>query len=188
VYPSFPYFFTVILSFSLKSLPRLSSLLFLGVLSLCDATAQSSSFAFAHLRLNGLPFTATKEQIQQQFGKPSQVVEPHYECGFLSSAEQQESFYTLRYPQVAFTGNRKHGYLLESVTFQANSPWRLTYQKKPLTANTSLADFLHLMGPAAKSQRAADGTSTVFLRAGDDGATFTFKAGHLIKFTYRSPC
>jgi hypothetical protein len=40
------------------------------------------------LKLNGLSFFLKKEVILSNFGKPTRIFEPKYECGYLSEEEQ----------------------------------------------------------------------------------------------------
>lgn len=156
-------------------------------------SAQEATLDFAKLRLNGLPFTTTKAQVLHRLGKPVTIDEPKYECGFLSSQEQGQRFYSLHYPQAVFTGNAKAGYVMEEVRFLANAPTVLMYGSRKLSAKTTLHDLEKAFGHKLRLEKIRTGKTKyepmVSLRSrGDDAANFWFKGGHLVRFEYWTPC
>ncbi|GAB3292350.1 hypothetical protein GCM10027511_05380 [Hymenobacter humi] len=151
--------------------------------------AQDARIDFDKLRLNGLPFKATKAQVVQRLGKPLKIDEPHYECGFLSSQEQGKKMYALHYGYAQFTGNAHDGYLMEKVSFTSKAPQVLQYGSWKLSQKTTVKSLETVFGQPLKAEKTKDGYQQVMIRSKqDDGAIFWFKNGQLMEFTFWSPC
>ena len=54
---------------------------------------QDKTIAYKDFRINGLLFISSKKDITKEFGSPSKVFEPHYECGFFSEDELGQKYY-----------------------------------------------------------------------------------------------
>lgn len=154
--------------------------------------AQEASLDIKLLRLNGLEFYSKKNTITRKFGKPKRVFEPNNECGFRSEAEQGKKYYQLSYDHVAFVGNDREGYGLESADFNQKNTLTLNYGKYKLNHKLTKDEFIKLVGQGIKNSfnNRDNGITDVLLyfKNADDGLIFSFKSGYLIKIAYWSPC
>ncbi|UCS95375.1 hypothetical protein KZP23_10350 [Echinicola marina] len=98
----------------------------------------------AIITLNGIPLSATKSAIQKQFGVPINTVRPDYECGFLSSDEQGEVFYSMEYDGFKWTGNEKSSYVLDELKMEKADSLKLVFQGQIIDQNTTSTTFLAL--------------------------------------------
>jgi hypothetical protein len=150
--------------------------------------AQSSTFDFGKLRYRDVPFSDTKAHIARRLGAPTTTTEPHYECGGLSSQEQNRRFYSLHYGPATYTGNARDSYVLEQVRFTSPAV-ALYYGAQKLTAAATLHTVRQLFNTTKPANQQQDGTTLLFISSkNDDGVVFTFKNGHLLKYEYWTPC
>ena len=166
-------------------------LLFTGVGAL-ESSVPEPTLDLTRVKLYALSASSsTKAQIIQRLGKPAKTTQPEYECGFLSSAEQGKTYYSLHYQNVVFTGNAQEGYLLENVEFDAAGKVVLTYGKSTFSGQTSVADLQRIVGGKLLFDAEKEGTTWTLIRSpkgSNDGATFHFRNGRLVEFNYWSPC
>jgi len=166
--------------------------------------AQKASKINDELKINGIRFSSDKKTILKVFGKPVKQFAPHFECGSLSD-EQGETFYTLQYKFLNWTGNGKHGYLVDDLLIQPNPAYHVTYKGRDLSWQTTLKEFIALTG--ARITGTASGvanppdllklfkdpnlkTTCIVLqdKGSDDKYIFYFFHGRLCKIEYWSPC
>ena len=140
-------------------------------------TVDGSSF-----KIDGMGFTAKKDEIFTKFGKPISVFEPNYDCGFLSEKEQGSKFYSLMYKYFRFTGNSKEGYLLEKIHLEPELKNRVTFQNKVLSHKTTVKEFETIFGIKITD------SVKLYHRGAEDALVFTFFKGRLVKIEYWSPC
>lgn len=154
--------------------------------------AQQASIDIKLLRLKGLEFYSTKNTIAWVFGTPKRVFEPGNECGFRSEAEQGRKYHQLVYEHIAFVGNDREGYGLESIDFNPKSNLTLDYGQYKFNHKLTKDGFIKIFGPAIKNDfnTRRNGITDVMLyfKNADDGLVFSFKSGYLIKINYWSPC
>jgi hypothetical protein len=148
-----------------------------------SSVAKEKTISSNDFRINGLHFTAKRNDIIKTFGKPQKIFEPKYECGFLSQAEQGKTFYSLQYPSLKFTGNESEHYILEKVDLRYTSKLTVTYKGKLLSHKTTKVDFETLFSIKLNN----DGVKLYHENA-DDALLFTFTDGLLSKIEYWSPC
>ena len=146
-------------------------------------TNQRIIIRYDDFKVNGIGFSAKKAAIIKAFGPPMRVVEPHYECGFLSDAEQGHRFYSLQYKDLQFTGNATDGYQLEEIHFSPHARYRCTYKGRPLSAATTRAQLAALLG-----QPITQNEVSLVSQGADDVLQVTFVGGKLAKIEYWSPC
>ena len=147
------------------------------------STNQQIGIRYDDFKVNGVGFSAKKAAIIKAFGPPTRVVEPHYECGFLSEAEQGRRFYSLKYRGLQFTGNATDSYQLEEIHFSPRTRYRCTYKGQPLSAATTKAQFGALLG-----RRITQDEISLTNPKSDDALQVTFVGGKLAKIEYWSPC
>jgi hypothetical protein len=154
--------------------------------------AQETNLDVKLFRLKGLEFDSKKETIIGKFGKPQKVFEPNYECGFHSEAEQGNKYYIMSYEYVAFIGNDTEKYGIKSIDFNPKSNLTLDYGKYKFNHKLTKADFIKMFGNSTigKFNDRGNGVTDVliFFKDADDGLSFSFKSGCLIKISYWSPC
>ena len=146
-------------------------------------TAQKSTISTRDIRINGLGFYSTKQNIIDVFGKPAKEYQPNYECGFLSDDEQNVTYFTLEYADVKFTGNEKAKYVLDKIKFNDITNLTFIYKGKTFSRQTSVEDFCHFMG--------VENSKTSFLffvEDVDNALLFRFTNGFLSSIQYWSPC
>jgi len=107
--------------------------------------AQKASKINDELKINGIRFSSDKKTILEVFGKPVKQFAPHFECGSLSD-EQGETFYTLQYKFLNWTGNAKRGYLVDDLLIQPNPAYHVTYKGRDLSSRTTVKEFIALSG------------------------------------------
>ena len=135
------------------------------------------------IRINGIGFNATREQILKEFGNPIRIFQPNYECGFLSTEEQGAVYYSIKYDFLVFTGNNAEGYLLEEALIAPTLKAKISYKGKGLSHNTTIKEFESIF------ETKVEGDSVLlFFKGADDALDFTFKNGKLDKIEYWSPC
>lgn len=157
------------------------------------------------LKINGIGFsTAGKKTILKVFGTPIKQFAPHYECGFLSD-QQGETFYTLQYKSLKWTGNAKRGYQLEGLLIQPNANYHVTYKGRNLSSQTTIKEFAVLTGVHSTKIETGAGNPEDLLKlfkdpnlkttsmelqdkGADDKYIFYFFHGRLCKIEYWSPC
>jgi len=136
-----------------------------------------------NLRVNGLIYRASKEDIIKEFGKPIETFNPDYECGFLSNEMQGAEYYSMKYDFFVFTGNDTEGYLLEEVLMVSTLNARISYNGKTLSHSTTIQEFEEIFETTVESD-----SLLLFFKGADDALNFTFKNGKLTKIRYWSPC
>jgi len=157
------------------------------------------------LKINGVRFYAVnKKTILKVFGKPIKQFAPHYECGFLSD-DKGESFYSLQYKALQWTGNAKHGYWMENLLIRPNAGYHITYSGRSLSSHTTIKEFIALTGVHTTRIETGLGNPTDLLelfknpnlktksielqdKGADDKYIFYFFKGRLCKIEYWSPC
>jgi hypothetical protein len=157
-------------------------IILLSLLTL-SSLAQEKYIKWQDLKINGLSFSATKNDIIKQFGQPRKVFEPNYECGFLSTDWQGRKFYSLLYPSVLFTGNTTDNYQLEHIYFSHKSGIKVTYEGITLSAGTSIKTF-----EAILKAKVVNNEIELYFPGADDKLIVTFKKGLLYRIEYWSPC
>lgn len=146
----------------------------------------------SQVKFQGLSvFASTRTHIISRLGKPIRITQPKYECGFLSSAEQGKTYYSLHYQNLTFTGNAAEGYILEDVKFDAAGKITLTYKQWKFNSKTTVQNFERIFGQKVMDGTDPDGTIRTLIyseKQGEDGAMFHFKNDKLVAFEYWSPC
>ncbi|MBD8487876.1 hypothetical protein IFO69_03845 [Echinicola sp. CAU 1574] len=120
------------------------SLLLLLMLFATSAFSQQKDKVL--ITLNGVNAFASKTEILQQFGEPIAITKPDYECGFLSSDEQGEVFYSLEYDGFTWTGNGKRDYVLEELKIGKVDSLLIKFQGELVSQNTSSEKLLEIVG------------------------------------------
>lgn len=149
------------------------------------------------LQLPGLSFFSEKSQIIAELGNPEKIIEPNYDCGFLSKDSQGMPFFQLHYGNVIFTGNEK--YLIEKIDFRGKKSTELHYGEFVLNSETTIEEIEGIFGEfEPRKSRFNKLDREVFLNGifslngkptlADDGIILTFRNGMLIRFDYWSPC
>ncbi|MFN8863648.1 MAG: hypothetical protein ACK500_12875 [Flavobacteriales bacterium] len=154
--------------------------------SLCLSSGlqgQSAVVDTERLRVNDLEYRTSKEKIIGDFGMPMEIVEPNYECGFLSKDEQGVPYYSMKYDNLVFTGNDCEGYLMEEVFFDSALNVRITYNGRALSGATAVREFEEIFSTQADGE-----IVSLFFKGADDALVFTFKKGRLSNMRYWSPC
>jgi hypothetical protein len=162
--------------------------LILFVFSIQIITAQTIDFK--ELKLHNITNSASKTEIFDELGKPLQSYNPDYECGYLSSEEQMESFETLEYKHVKFTGNDSDGYIIDTVNF-LNGSTPLFYATFQLNAETTLEDLREIFGGELLNDLNKNSEMLIIPNKDknkEDGFLFQLKNGKLISITFWSPC
>jgi len=178
-------------------------LILLNFSGLCLAQKETAN-VLGKLSVNGINFTADRQAILKAFGKPVKQFKPHYECGFLSSDEQGEIFYTLDYRLMKWTGNKKSGYIMEDLLITPEMKYIVHYKDKKLSSETTQDEFMRLTGVTdfrkntgkenpedlikAKGNPKLQTTSIDLQENSDDKYIFYFLKGKLCKIEYWSPC
>ena len=155
---------------------------FILFLSLYNRASAQSTISIADIRVNGLGFCSTKQDVMAVFGKPRKEYQPNYECGFLSD-DENGTYFTLEYTDIKFTGNEKEKYVLDKIKFNDKTSLELTYKGKVLSVKTTVEDFCHFMGIENNKT-----SFLLFVEGADDALLFTFTGGFLSSVQYWSPC
>jgi hypothetical protein len=180
----------------------LTTILIISLFS--SVCAQKASKINDDLKINGIGFSSDKKAVLKAFGKPVKQFAPHFECGFLSD-EQGETFYTLQYKFLNWTGNAKHGYLMDDLLIQPNAAYHVTYKGQDLSSRTTIKEFIALSGVHTTRIETGVGnpedlikffkdpnlkTTSIELqdKGADDKYIFYFFHGRLCKIEYWSPC
>ena len=100
---------------------------------------------FKKLKVNGQNICSSKTVILEQFGKPIEITNPDYECGFLSSAEQMKEFESIVYKDIVFTGNREGDYILDEFKFNSQIS-TLKYGGIDLNKGTTIDKLQEIFG------------------------------------------
>ncbi|MEJ8800476.1 hypothetical protein [Pontibacter sp. H249] len=173
----------------MKTVLTVTIIVFFG---LTTCYGQANSIDFSKFRLSGLEYYSSKQAISKKFGKPKRVVEPDYECGFYSEREQGNKYYQLDYEHLKFIGNDKELYGIETMEFSSNGDKILEYGQWELSAKTTIKDFVKVFGKSAldKPYKHNNGETsiTLFAKGADNGITFFFNSGHLVRIEHFSPC
>ncbi|HLP57141.1 MAG TPA: hypothetical protein VK151_19025 [Fluviicola sp.] len=161
------------------------------LLSTLLAMLAQPSFAQAvdaeSIHYKGLDFYNKKSAILHKLGKPDSITQPDYQCGFLSEAEQGKKYYSLHYGKVVFTGNKKEGYLLESIVFDRDV--EVQYAASVLTGQTTIDHLKVLFGREWTAEELLNGSMVIsFGETSDDGLRIFTENGLLVKIQYWSPC
>ena len=160
-----------------------------ALLGLASVAAQAAPCDFGQLHYRGAPDLVSKPRLVQLLGPPARTTQPNYECGALSAREQGRKFYSLHYGLATFTGNATDKYQLDAVKFAAGSQ-PIHYGPHAWGAATTISDLRRVFGADLKltPQPGGQQLASVSAKAGDDGAVFIFKNGHLAEFQHWSPC
>ncbi|WP_186757513.1 hypothetical protein [Echinicola salinicaeni] len=151
----------------------------------------------AIITLNGIPQSATKSAIQKQFGAPINILTPNYECGFLSSDEQGEVFYSMEYDGFKWTGNEKQNYVLDELKMEKAAGLILVFQGQIIDQNTTSTTFLALaddleisvdVGANAWSIDKEMEVISIIVWLVDDAYNFYFVNDRFNFLEYWSPC
>ncbi len=139
------------------------------------------------IAINSLAIDAvSKEQIIAQFGNPLQTTQPDYDCGFLSSSENETTFYSLQYKGFWFTGNKDKNYVVEEIDFlQLEPSISVTINGKKVSKNTSIAAIEAIL--ETKLMQNKD-NEIILSDAADDNYHLVFKNNMLCRMYYWSPC
>ena len=150
----------------------------------------SQEVDFELIKYKGLNFYSPKSEIIQKLGPPLRIYDPNYECGFLSSEEQNTKFYTLDYGKVKFTGNDKEGYLLEEIECGEDCSLVLSYGKYSLSCKTNITELAEIFGEELTKRFKSSTNASMIIHHGirDDGIKIEVKEGKLIKVEYWAPC
>jgi hypothetical protein len=101
-----------------------------------------------------------------------------------------ETFETLEYKHVKFTGNDSDGYIIDTVNF-LNGTTPLSYTTFQLNAETSLEDLREIFGGELFNDLNKNSEMLIIPNKDknkEDGFQFQLKNGKLISITYWSPC
>lgn len=139
-------------------------------------------------KVNGISVYAfSKENIEKSFGKPIKYFEPNYECGFLSSSEQDEKYYSYQYNGILLTGNDEQNYVVEELDFS-----QFDFKKYTVEINGSAIDnntTVEQLRVILKDNFKLNENNTIFLHdVGDDNFEVEFKDNKISKIQYWSPC
>lgn len=164
--------------------------LILLVLLISSHISIGQSIDILKIRFKGLSYFSNKKDIISTLGKPAKIFKPEKECGFLSSAEQGITFYTLDYGALKFTGNEKDKYVLEQIDFLKDHSIVVEYMNHQLTSRTTLEDLIKIFGTDIKDQFEKSTDGILFLRneGYDDAIDIEIKNGKLARIGYWSPC
>ena len=148
-------------------------------------TADITKFVY-----NGLSYVQKKTAIIEKYGQPTKTFEPNYECGYLSSKEQNMDFYSLEYSNVKFTGNDSDGYIIEYLNFEKDKSAVLTYDNHELTYHTTIDELSNIFGNEINTLMGGmkNGAIAVNLKNGSDQVVLEVRNNKLISITYWSPC
>lgn len=168
----------------------IKSFLILLLAIIFSQSGAAQTIDFDKLTFQSLKPYSSKEKIIEKLGTPKTVLEPNYECGFLSSEEQNKSFYTLDYNDFKFTGNDNDSYVLDEINFE-NNPVVLSYSSHQLNSKTDINTLAKIFGMDAFLNLPSD-TGVVIVpnknKVQEDGYGFEIKNGKLISIHYWSPC
>ncbi|WP_200975937.1 hypothetical protein [Echinicola sp. 20G] len=156
------------------------------------------------ITLNGVNAFTSKTEILQQFGGPIAITKPDYECGFLSSDEQGEVFYSLEYDGFKWTGTEKRDYVLEELKIEKVDSLLIKFQSELVSQNTSSTKFLEIAGDLEVSVDKSKGGVNAWFKSTlknkevevfcitvplyDDAYHFYFVDDRLDFIAYWSPC
>lgn len=149
----------------------------------------AQSFDYKLFQYKELSFFNKKSEILNELGMPDSIIEPNYECGFLSENEQGKKYYSLKYGNVVFTGNDEEGYLLETIVFEGGET--MQYGDFMLTGQTTIADLTAILGNEwfTYLEYPLNGSVVIsFGETADDGIRIFILNGLLQKMHYWSPC
>lgn len=132
--------------------------------------------------------SVSKEQIIAQFDNPLQTTQPDYDCGFLSSSENETTFYSLQYKGFWFTGNKDKNYIVEEIDFLQFEPSIIvTTNGKKVSKNTNIVAIEAIL--STKLMQNKDNEIILTAVAADaDNYHLVFKNNMLCKMYYWSPC
>jgi hypothetical protein len=158
------------------------------ILFLLSNTIQAQLLNKDLLKINGLDFLSNKEKIVTELGPPYQIIEPNFECGFLSSDGQGRKFFRLLYPGIQFTGNQNDNYLIEHVDFTNDELLQLTYGELIIDSDSAVLELAELIGADIDTENPNDKIFQAYFEYSDDAILFTFQGARLVKMEYWSPC
>lgn len=148
------------------------------------ASANRIEKFYKDLKIDGLSFLANKRSILKTFGRPEKEFKPKYECGFLSEAEQNQPFTSLKYKLITWTGTEREGYILEQLKLTLDLKNRISYKGHIISSQTTQVEFTKLSGLKP------DKTNSISISypRSDDRYIFHFSNGKLREIEYWSPC
>ena len=152
--------------------------------------AYQVDFDLKNITFKGLEFSTTKAKVINAFGAGKKV-ETNYDCGFFSNDQEGGPYYQLNYGSFNYIGSDKEKFYLENVDFDLKGKIVLKYGDKDLHGQTTKDDFIKIFGDKAKEhfeKYPEDDSILLFSTGSDDGGTFTFRSGKLVKFEYWTPC
>ena len=153
------------------------------------AFAQSEDFNLKKIRFGGLGFSSSKETIFRRFGQPKKI--QMLDCGFDEHEQSKNPDHQLIYDHFIYVGGHKDIFLLQTVNFDRLGKVKLQYNHTELSGLTTKDQLIIIIGQDAKKSFLKNPDKNVVLlmvKGTDEGGTFTFKNGKLIKFEYSSPC
>lgn len=163
-------------------------LTFLIILFWQDCSAQNIDFD--KLNFQGLPPNSPRELIIEKLGNPERILDPNYECGFLSAEEQNKDFFTLDFGDFQFTGNETDNYILDKIHFGSESIV-LNYSYYKFNSSTEITTLAKIFGMEAFLNLPSD-TGVVIIpnknKTQEDGFEFAIENGKLRSIYYWSPC
>ncbi len=161
---------------------------FLIVLVLLPSGVMGQGLKVDLIKFEKLDFNSTKALIIEVMGEPTDITEPKYECGFLSSDEQGKEFFMLNYENVNFVGNDKDGYLIHELNF--NDGISITYNGSIVNKESSLDHLIDVFGMDLFGSFHDTSTDSKLMRfdGSDDGIMIYLTNGKLSKMVYWSPC
>lgn len=142
------------------------------------------------LTYKGLSFVSTQTEITTVLGQPNQTVPRADDCGFFSPEHEGQSFNTLDFGQVKFTGNQQRHFLIEWVEMNQIGLNDLKFDNTYLNKNTTVAQLTALFGNTITSTIDQSNSGLIYLPGlgRDDGLKLEVEQGKLVRLTYHSPC
>jgi hypothetical protein len=163
--------------------------LWIQLISAC-VFGQSAEFNLREIKFNGLGFSEKKDVIIKTLGK-GKIAQPEYECGFYSNDQPGGPFYQIIYPGFNYIGSDKERFILEIVSFDPKGEVKMKCGDEELSGLTTRSNFIKIFGEYARKyfeEHPDDDSILLHSKGSDDGGTFIFKNGKLVRFRYWSPC
>ena len=150
-------------------------------LFLFHSDIQIDSISFEDISFSTLGFYSSPDKIKSVLGEPLRIEEPKYECGFLSSDEQQKTFISLIYPHVKFTGAQNGLYILEEIRFDDPNV-KLRFGETVMSGASHKSEIMNMFGLSG-DLKSLD-RFLVRSDSGDDGLMVLFKNERLVEIHY----
>ncbi len=165
---------------------RLFFIFFILGLGLSNTEAQGLDKSM--FTINGLDLFSPKDSVLKVLGQPEKISFPDYECGFLSSFMEPEKTESLHFKNLVFSGKGQEKFVAEFIPL--NEDWDIRYGDKEVHCELSFECLTEIFGEEIIWQfhESYDGFLVVRFDNADDGLSFHWSKGKLIKLVYWSPC